>query len=255
MENTALVGLSRQIALRREMDVVANNIANLNTTGFKADVSIFEEFLMPVARANDFQGQSRLLSFVQDRATRLDLSQGTFQQTGNPLDIAVDGNAFFVVQAAQGERYTRNGAFQINAAGELVTNDGARVLGDGGPIVFQPGDRDIAISRDGTISVREGLNATVDSVRGRLRLASFEESHRLEKDGSNLFRAPEGLQAQASTTARILQGTIEKSNVRGVVEMSRMIEINRTYQSVSTLLDRQSDMRRAAIEKLAEVPT
>ena len=117
MENASLVGLSRQIALQRELDVVANNIANLNTTGFKADNVVFQEHLMPVARANQFRGNDRQVSFVQDRATWLDLSQGPVQQTGNPLDVAISGNAFLTVQTPRGERYTRNGALQINNPG------------------------------------------------------------------------------------------------------------------------------------------
>jgi flagellar basal-body rod protein FlgF len=254
MENTHLVGLSRQIALRREIDVVANNIANLNTTGFKGETSVFEEFLMPTARANGFTGADRRISYVHDRATRHDLSPGPMQQTGNPLDVAIDGDAFLVVQTAQGERYTRNGAMQINAAGELVTSEGARVLGEAGPIVLQPGDRDISISADGTISVREGSNALIDAIRGKLRLAAFERPQRLEKDGSSAFRAPADLPPQAAPNARVVQGAIEKSNVRGVVEMTRMIEISRAYQSIATMLDRQGDLRRTAIEKLAEVP-
>src|SRR5471032_443258 len=108
MENASLVGLSRQMALQRELDVVANNIANINTTGFKADQVVFQEHLMPAARANQFRGNDRQVSFVQDRATWLDLSQGAVEQTGNPLDIAVSGNAFFTVQTPRGERYTRN---------------------------------------------------------------------------------------------------------------------------------------------------
>src|SRR5262245_23625288 len=129
MENTSLVGLSRQIALQRELDVVANNVANLNTTGFKADNVVFHEHLMPVARANQFRGSDRQLSFVQDRATWLDLAQGPVQQTGNPLDLAVSDNAFFTVQTPRGERYTRNGALHINNAGQLVTTEGLAVLG------------------------------------------------------------------------------------------------------------------------------
>src|SRR6266705_454304 len=137
MENTLLIGLSRQVALRRELDVVANNIANLNTTGFKADGNIFEEYVMPVARDGGFPAADRRLSFVQDRATWLDLGQGPVQQTGNPLDVALDGPGFLAVHTPRGERYTRNGALQINATGELVTAEGYRVLGDAGPIVFQ----------------------------------------------------------------------------------------------------------------------
>src|SRR5665647_3491293 len=153
MQNAILVGLSRQVALGRELDVVANNIAHINTTGYKADGSLFEEFLNSAARTG--QSQSHV-SFVRDRGTWHDLTPGPIEQTGNPLNVAIDGTAFLVVQTARGERYTRNGALQINGTGELVTSDGNAVLGDAGPIVFQPTDHQVAISHDGTISVKEG---------------------------------------------------------------------------------------------------
>ena len=253
MENTSLVGLSRQIALQRELDVVANNVANLNSTGYKADKVVFHEHLMPVARANQFRGGDRQLSFVQDRATWLDLGQGPVQQTGNPLDVAVSDNAFLTVQTPRGERYTRNGALQINSAGQLVTSEGLAVLGVNGPIVFQPNDRNVAISTDGTISVREG-QSTVDSLRGKLRLATFAQPQRLQKDGTSTYMAPAGVQPDAAPTVRVTQGVIEKSNVHGVTEMTRMIEVTRTYTQLASMLQQQSEMRRTAIEKLAEVP-
>jgi flagellar basal-body rod protein FlgF len=253
MENTSLVGLSRQIALQRELDVVANNVANLNSTGYKADKVVFHEHLMPVARANQFRGGDRQLSFVQDRATWLDLGQGPVQQTGNPLDVAVSDNAFLTVQTPRGERYTRNGALQINSAGQLVTSEGLAVLGVNGPIVFQPNDRNVAISTDGTISVREG-QSTVDSLRGKLRLATFAQPQQLQKDGTSTYMAPAGVQPDAAPTARVTQGVIEKSNVHGVTEMTRMIEVTRTYTQLASMLQQQSEMRRTAIEKLAEVP-
>src|SRR6266850_1154426 len=195
MENASLVGLSRQIALARELDVVANNIANLNTTGFKADNVVFQEHLMPVARVSQFAASDRQVSFVQDRATWLDLSQGPVQQTGNPLDVAISGSAFLTIQTPRGERYTRNGALQLNNAGELVTSEGHKVVGENGPIVLQPNDRDISISTDGTISVREGRNTT-DSLRGKLKLVSFAQPQRLQKDGPSAYVAPHGVQAQ-----------------------------------------------------------
>ncbi len=253
MENTLLIGLSRQMTLRRELDVVANNIANLNTTGFKADGHLFEEYMMPVARSDRFIGGDRRLSFVIDRATWHDPGQGPIQQTGNPLDVAVDGKAYLAVDTPRGERYTRNGALQINAQGELVTSEGYRVLGDNGPIVFQPADRNISISREGTISVREGTNAA-ESQRGRLRLVGFAQAEQLRKDGTTLFAAPAGLTPQAAPTAGVIQGAIEKSNVRAVVEMTRMIEVTRTYTTIAGMLQQQGDLRRTAIERLADVP-
>ncbi len=254
MENTSLVGLSRQIALQRELDVVANNIANLNTTGFKADNVVFHEHLMPVARANQFSGNDRRVSFVQDRATWLDLSQGPVQPTGNPLDVAISGNAFLTVQTPRGERYTRNGALQINSQGQLVTSEGLQVIGQNGPIVFQPSDRDISIGIDGTISVREGAS-TQDAQRGKLKLASFDQPQRLQKDGTSTFVAPAGMAPQAAgPDIRVNQGVIEKSNVNSVMEMTRMVEVTRAYTQIAGMLQNQSDMRRSAIEKLAEVP-
>src|SRR6185369_5530833 len=204
MENASLVGLSRQMALQRELDVVSNNIANLNTTGFKADNIVFHEFLMPGARANQFAGADRQLSFVHDRATWLDLSQGPVEHTGNPLDVAVSGNAFLTVQTPRGERYTRNGALQINAQGQLVTSEGLQVIGTNGPIVFQPNDREISIGIDGTISVREG-QSTIDAQRGKLKLASFAAPRLLQKDGTSTYMAPAGVTPREPTGAKVTQ--------------------------------------------------
>jgi flagellar basal-body rod protein FlgF len=255
MENTLLIGLSRQIALQRELDVVANNVANMNTTGYKADGAIFEEYLMPGAQGAGFQGSDRRMSYVQDRATWRDFGSGPIRPTGNPLDVAIDGDAFFVVQTPRGERYTRNGAFQINAQGELVTTTGDRVVGDGGPIQFQSTDNSISINPDGTITAREGSNSRNDSARGRLRLVRFDNVQQLQKDGTSLFSTPAGLAPQeAGTNSRVKQGAIEQSNVHSVIEMSRMIEVTRTYTQITAMMQQFSDLRRSAVEKLAEVP-
>src|SRR5256885_2598586 len=209
MENAALVGLSRQIALSRELDVVANNIANLNTTGYKSGNTVFHEFLMPGVRANQFRGGDQLVSFVHDRATWIDFSQGAVQSTGNPLDVAVSGNAFLTVQTPRGERYTRNGALQVNSQGQLVTSEGLQVVGQNGAIVFQPNDREISIGIDGTISVREGHNTT-DAQRGKLKLASFDRPQRLQKDGTSTYMASPGVTPQVPVNVRVNQGAIEK---------------------------------------------
>src|SRR3954453_18904045 len=119
MENTLLVGLSRQMTLERQMDVVANNVANVNTNGFKADQSLFEEYLRSPAHEDNFARSDRRVSFVQDRGTFKDLAQGNLEQTKNPLDVSIDGNAFLTVQTQAGERYTRDGGMQINNLGQL----------------------------------------------------------------------------------------------------------------------------------------
>jgi flagellar basal-body rod protein FlgF len=253
MENTLLISLSRQTALRRELDIVANNIANLNTTAFKSDGAIFSEYLSD-SQQDPFSGPSRRMSFVQDRMSWHDMSQGPFKSTGNPLDVALDGDAMLVVQTPRGERYTRNGSLQINANGQLVTSNGDLVVGDGGPIIFQPNDRDIVITKEGVIKVREGRSLNSDTTRGTLRLVWFGNPQQLQKDGASTFRLPEGLQPEPARSVKVVQGSIEMSNVRSVIEMTRMIELTRAYSEVANLMNQQNDMRRNSIAQLAEVP-
>ena len=157
-----------------------------------------------------------------------------------------------MVQTAAGERYTRDGGLQINNQGQLVTANGDAVLGTNGPILFQPTDHDVAIASDGNISVVEGTNRT-NSVRGKLRLVSFADAQQLLKEGSNLYSAGNAA-AQPDTASRVRQGFVEKSNVSSVAEMSRMIEVTRTYTQIANMLQQQSDLHKAAIDKLADVP-
>ncbi len=254
MENALLIGLSRQMVLERQMDVVANNVANVNTNGFKADNSLFEQYLMPVARENRFNLQDRRVSFVSDRGTWRDTGAGSLQITNNPLDLAIDGDGYLVVQTAGGERYTRNGALQINAQGQLVTADGNPVLGDNGPITFQQTDHDVSITPDGRITVIEGASSNNnETTRGTLRVVSFAQPQLLQKEGNNLYSAPAG-GATPDTKSQIKQGVLEKSNVQAVVEITRMIQISRAYQQMATLLQQQSDLHKNAIQQLAQVP-
>jgi flagellar basal-body rod protein FlgF/flagellar basal-body rod protein FlgG len=202
---------------------------------------------MPTAKADQFANASGKMSFVQDRSTWHDLGQGPIRQTGNPLDVAIDGKAFLVVQTPRGERYTRNGSFQISATGELVTSEGHKVMSESGPIQFQATDKDVTISRDGTISVPDGL-------RGKLRLVEFDSAQRLQKDGSSTFKTPADVLSKPAEFPHVIQGAIEQSNVKSVVEMTRMIEVTRNYTQIASLLQQHGDTRRSAIEKLAEVP-
>ena len=253
MENTLLVGLSRQMVLERQMDVVANNVANVNTNGYKADRSMFQEYLASGAHEDNFLAADRRVSYVQDRAVFHDFSQGAVEETKNPLDVAIDGGGFLVVQTPAGERYTRDGALQINSQGQLVTAGGNPVLGNSGPIVFQPTDKQVSIGSDGNVTVLEGTSR-IDSVRGKLRVVSFAQAQNLQKEGSNLFSAGPGVTAQPDTGRETAPGFVEKSNVNSVLEMSRMIEVTRTYTQISNLLQQQSDLHKTAIDKLADVP-
>jgi len=254
MDNALLVGLSRQVALGRELEVVANNIANVNTTGYKSDSSIFEKFLMPQASSGEFPAGSRDVAYVRDRTTWHNLSPGPILRTGGPLDVAIDGDAFLVVQTAGGQRYTRNGALQISPTGALVTNAGDPVVGNSGPIQFQNTDHDISIGEDGTITVREGSSGTSDSVRGQLQLAKFADPSQLQKQGSSLFSAMPGATPLAPTGVRVVQGSIEQSNVSPVAEMARMVEITRTYEQISSILQQENTERTTALDKLSAVP-
>lgn len=240
MENAQLISLSRQLALQRQMDVVANNIANMNTTGFKAEMLLHEEFVMPIARDQDFQTPDQQLSFTQDWATIHDLTPGATIQTGNPLDVALSGEGFLAVDTPDGERWTRAGALQVNAEGMLVNFDGHAVLGDGGPIVFDAGDTDIAIDSSGAISTNAGA-------KGRLRIVEFENPQELAREGDNLFS---GGTPVAATGTRVVQGAIEKSNVSGVAEMTEMIRVQRAYESVASMMQRQDELRSDAVRKL-----
>jgi flagellar basal-body rod protein FlgF len=245
MQNALLIGLSRQMTLERQMDVIANNVANANTNGFKADHSLFEEYLNSNAREDNFVGSDRRVSYVQDRGTFRDVGQGPMEPTKNPLDMAISGNAYFAVQANGAERYTRDGKFSLNSTGQLVTSDGNLVLGTSGPITFQPTDHDINVAPDGTVTVLEGT-AKNDSIRGKIRMASFDDPAKLTKLGAAV--------PQADTKSTVQQGYVEKSNVNSVGEMSRMVEVMRSYTAIANLLQQQSDMHKSAIEKLADVP-
>ena len=252
MENTLLIGLSRQMTLERQIDVIANNVANVNTNGYKADQSLFQEYLMPVASADNFVGKDRKLSYVLDQGTWRDTNQGSLEQTSNPLDVALDGTGYLAVQTAGGERYTRNGSLQINSQGQLVTPDGNLVLGTSGPITFQPNDHDIIISGTGTVSVRQG-NTLIDSQRGQIRIVNFAQPQQLQKQGANLLSAPNGVAAQPDTKTMLRQGYVERSNVSAVAEMSHLIQVTRTYTEIASILKQQGDQRKAALDKLADV--
>ena len=254
MNNALITGLSRQTALQRELDVVANNVANISTTGFKANGTTFAALLQPVTSADPLTATGRRTAL--ENMTWHDMSQGTIQQTGGPLDVAIDGDGMLVIETAQGERYTRNGAFQLNNLGELVTLAGDKVLGENGPIILQPTDRDVVISKNGTIKVREGISLNSDTTRGKLRLVRFENPQQLRKQGASSFAAPNGVQPVPvpEVNAHVVQGAIEKSNVRPVAEMSRMIELTRAYTEIATMLQQQNDLRKNSLQQLAEVP-
>jgi flagellar basal-body rod protein FlgF len=151
-----------------------------------------------------------------------------------------------VVQTPGGTRYTRNGAFQFNAQGTLVTSEGYAVQSTGGPIQLAPTETGFTIARDGTISTSEGQ-------RGRISVVQFPNRQSLAKDGASTFRT-DVAGATAPVSVALIQGAVEKSNVKPIREMSRMVEVTRSYTNLASLLDKQDEIRRTAIERLADVP-
>lgn len=242
MENAQLIGLSRQMALQRQMNVVANNIANLNTTGFKAEQLLFEEYQMPVARDRDFAFADQTLSYTEDWTTIHDMATGAVTNTGNPLDIALDGEGFLAVQTALGERYTKAGSMAIDAGGTLVDLQGNPVMGELGPITFTSTETDISITADGTIATSEGT-------KGKLKIVEFADPQAATREGNNLWAAED---AQPATQTRVVQGAIERSNVSGIAEMTEMIRVQRAYESAASMQQKQDEMRRSAIQRLAQ---
>lgn len=247
MDNSLLVSLSQQLAAYRSMDVIANNLANVSTPGFKRESARFEE-LVAMVRPADGQRGMQPVSFVKDAGITRDLGQGAITRTDAPLDVAINGNGFFVVTTPAGERYTRDGHFSLDQEGRLVTSDGHAVMGDGGAITVNPADGEIHIARDGTIS--SVVNGALNQL-GRLRLAGFADETQLVKEGANLYAAA---QAPTAATGTLSQGALESSNVQPVLEISRMIEVMRAYEATATLSKSQQDLTRQAIAKLGAMP-
>ena len=243
MENAQLISLSRQIALQRQMDVVANNMANINTTGFKSENMLFEDYLMPKAKDNEFTGPDRNLHYTEDWSTTHDMSTGSIEQTGNPLDVALSGNGFLSIQTPGGTRYSRNGSLQIDSSGKLVDLAGNPVLGESGPITFDSADTDITISDNGAINTSQGS-------KGKLAVVEFVDPQSLAREGNNYYSGPAG---QPATQTKIVQGSIERSNVSGVSAMADMIRVERAYQNLANIMQSQSDLRNTAIQKLGDM--
>ena len=239
MENALLIGLSRQMAMARDMATIANNIANVNTTAFKSETMMFEQYLK--TDASDMSPDKRI-AFVQDVGQYRNTRDGALQTTGNPFDVAITGEGYFRIETENGVRYSRNGNFNLNNEGQLVTSAGHLVLTDAGaPIAFAQDETGITIARDGTISTDQGL-------RGRLAVVTFENTQDMRKTGESLFETAQ--QEVPAENIRLVQGALEGSNVNAILEMTNMIEVTRSYASAQKLIDQADQMRRQAIQQL-----
>ncbi|PCI87779.1 MAG: flagellar basal-body rod protein FlgF [Hyphomicrobiales bacterium] len=246
MNNAIRIGLSQQVALKRQMDIVANNLANMNTAGFKLENLILQEYIMPGASMPGHSAGSNYLSYVSDTGLKRDFTTGEMQNTGNPLDVAINGEGWFTLQTPDGNRYSRDGHFSLNQNGQLVNLSGFPVLVDGEPIQFEENETNIHIAKDGTISSSEG-------VRGAFEISVFENEQLLQKEGGNLFSSPVAPQQAPPENITVAQGTIEKSNVDPVVQLTRMIEVQRAYERSANMIKKMSELKTNSINKLAQV--
>ncbi len=231
MDNAIYTSLTRLSGLNREMQSIANNIANASTDGFRKEGVIFSEYVEKVDR-----GPS--LSMAAGRVRLTSELQGGVERTGGSLDFAIEGEGYFLIETPEGEALTRSGAFLTNEMGELVTNEGMRVLDAGGaPIQLPVEAGPVAVARDGTISAGDVPVAQL----GLWRVAAPED---MERRSGLLFHLK--TPAEPVDTPTILQGHLEKSNVNPIGEISRMIEVQRAYELGQSFLEKE-DKRIASV--------
>lgn len=237
MENSGYTTITRQSGLMREMRVVANNIANAATSGYRQEGVIFSEYVQSVENASS-------LSMGQADSRQTSFDQGALTQTGGQFDFAIEGDGFFLVETPGGERLTRAGAFSPNADGDLVTADGYRVLDPGGaPVFIPPGAADVSVSSDGTIS-SEGNPV------GQMGLVQPLNPQQLVREDGVMFRADDGF--EPAEQGRILQRFIENSNVNPILQLTRMIEVQRAYELGASFLEAEDERVRQAMRTMSQ---
>ena len=235
METASYTTLARQTGLMREMQIIANNIANSSTTGFRQEGIIFSEYIV--------QGnQGDHIAMPASRIGNSSFAQGELEHTGGSLDLAVEGDGFFLVATPNGDRLTRAGSFSATAEGELVTHDGYAVLDTGGAPVFLPNNiMNLSVAADGTISAygRE---------LGQIGVFDPIDSMSMEREGGVFFKSDAGWEPVESPT--IKQGYVENSNVNQVLQISRMIEVQRAYEIGQSFLEREDERVRSAVKTI-----
>ena len=235
MDAAGYTTLTRQSGLMQEMQVVANNIANISTTGFRREGVIFAEHVVALRDAPS-------LSMARASARSVDLGQAGLSQTGGTFDFALQGEGFFLIETPQGERLTRAGSFTPSAEGELVTPDGHRLLDQGGGPIFVPVDAGpVALAADGTLSAGGAPLA-------RVGLWAPSDPNGLRHEGGTMFAAIGGV--EPTEGAVFLQGSLEESNVNPLTEISRMIAVQRAYELGQKFLDREDERVRGVISTL-----
>lgn len=255
METSSYIALSRQSALRRQMDIVANNLANMNTTAYKSEKMMFVEHVVKSRGGENFVPTK--LSFARDVASYKDMAEGPIKTTGNSLDMAIRKEGYFVIDTPNGQQYTRNGRFRLDQDGQLVTQAGNPVLSSAGaPFFLSPEDRDIVVARDGTLSTNNGE-------LGKIKIVIFDDPQKLQKQAGGLLSAKnigggddgdgdadDVFQPEEAENPNIVQGALESSNVNAIIEMTKMIEVNRAYDSVKKFIEKEDQRLKQMIQQL-----
>ena len=243
METSSLIAVSKQAVIRRSLGIIANNLANMNTTGYKGEKMMFVEHLVRSPGGTRIGGDK--LAFVRDIATARDLSEGAFKKTENPLDLAIHGDGFFVIGTPGGDRYTRNGNFQIVNDGQLVTRNGDPVLSDSGaPFFLSPDDTHIEVDSSGTLSTENGE-------LGKIAVVNFADRRDLQLVAGGLYSSTQ--QANPVEEAKVSQGMLEGSNIQPIVEMTRMIEVHRAYEGTKMFIQKEDERLKNMVKEYARV--
>jgi flagellar basal-body rod protein FlgF len=230
---------------QQQLDIISNNLANADTPGFKRDVVLTHAFDQLLDRKTDSPSAQRAVGgnpLVPKIVRNTDLSPGALQYTGNPLDVAIEGDGYFELTGNQGVSYSRRGTFSIDGSGRLVDGNGLAVNGEGGEILLRGGE--VTIGRDGTVK-EDGEYA------GRLKLVQFADSSALVKDGGGLLKAPAGSLAEPATDCGLRQGYREASNVKGADEMIGMLSVQRHFETAARVIKGYDEMVGTAISTIA----
>jgi flagellar basal-body rod protein FlgF len=235
MDTTSYLALSRQVALQRHMTTIATNLANAGTTGYRAEHTVFEGLLQRV-------GAPGRVAFVQDVALTRDLSPGAVEQTGNPLDLALDGDGYLSFQTPAGTRYGRAGRLALDTDGRLVNAQGHPLLDVGGsPITLPANDHDISVGADGTIAGSDGPIA-------RVGIVAFTREQAMDRIGDGLLATSEP--PVPATRTRVVQGALEGSNVQPVTELTTMMDTVRAFEGTQRMIETEHELQRQAIERI-----
>jgi flagellar basal-body rod protein FlgF len=247
MDNPVAITLSRLMVADRALSVIANNIANVATPGFQAERMGFADYLVSQNGTSEPPG-GREMYFTQDRATYRDQTRGTFVHTGNPLDLAIGTTGYFAVQTDNGIKLTRAGRFTLNASGDITDEAGNALLDTNNQKLSVSGGGDITIAGDGSISL--SLGGTTSNI-GKIGVFDPQNPYAMRAEGNRLFDP--GGPTSAVASPGILQGAVEDSNVQPIVEITRLIAVQRDFESLTKFVEAEGQRRQDAISRITDI--